>query len=151
MHKHKRGIDMTGYKKILVAVDLSPESTFVLAKAQQMARHYESELSLVHVAEPVSVTNTIDFSGVYFESLMRDARKSLLGLGTAEGIPESRLYSGLGNPAKEICNTAKAVDADLVIMGSQGKQGIARLLGSTSRGVSHAIDRDLLIVRIPND
>jgi universal stress protein A len=142
---------MSGYKNILVAVDLSPESKFVLAKAHQMARPYEAEFSLVHIAEPIIVNGTVDFSGVYFESLMREARKSLVDLGTTEGIPESRLYNSLGNPAKEICNTAKMIDADLVIMGSHGKQGIARLLGSTSRGVSHAIDRDLLIVRIPND
>lgn len=139
---------MNGYKKILVAIDLSPDSRLVIDKAHQLAAHYEAELSLVHVAEPVAVNNTVDFSGVYFESLMRDSRKLLLDIGKDQNIPESRLYSGLGNPAKEICNTAKAMEADLVIMGSQGKLGLARLLGSTSRGVSHAIDRDLLIVRL---
>jgi universal stress protein A len=146
---------MAGYNKILVAVDLTPESTFVVDKARRIARQYKAEVSLVHVMEPLAVTYTIDLSGAYFESLyvevMRQARKSLLDLGFAAGIPEHRLYNVLGSPAREIRNMAKELQADLVVVGSHGKHGFGLLLGSTSSGVSHGVDCDLLIVRLPHD
>ncbi|HHX82928.1 MAG TPA: universal stress protein, partial [Pseudomonadaceae bacterium] len=46
---------MSGYKKILVAVDLSDETRIVVDKALDLARLYSSELHLVHVMEPIAV------------------------------------------------------------------------------------------------
>jgi universal stress protein A len=144
---------MTGYKKILVAVDLTDESAFVLDKAKQIAEQYAAEVSLLHVMEPIAVTYTIDITGAYFETLyadmMRQSRQSLLELGKSLGIPEQRLHSVLGSPAREIRQMAKTLGADLVVVGGHGKHGFALLLGATSSAVSHGIDCDLLIVRMP--
>ncbi len=144
---------MTGYMNVLVAVDLSPDSAFVLDKARQIAKQYGAELSLMHVMEPIAVGYTLDISGADFETLyaevMRQSRNSLLELGASVGIAEHRLHNVLGSPAREIRNTAKEIKADLVVVGSHGKHGFELLLGSTSSGVSHGVGCDLLIVRIP--
>ncbi len=144
---------MAGYANILVAVDLSPDSAFVLDKARHMAKQFEAELNLVHVMEPIAVGYTLDISGADFETLyaevMRQSRNSLIELGTSVGIPEHRMHNVLGSPAREIRNTAKEIKADLVVVGGHGKHGFELLLGSTSSGVSHGLECDLLIVRIP--
>lgn len=144
---------MTAYRNILAAVDLSPDSALVLEKAQQIANQYGADLSLVHVMEPIAVGYTLDISGADFETLyaevMRQSRSSLVELGTGAGVPEHRLHNVLGSPAREIRNTAKEINADLVVVGGHGKHGFELLLGSTSSGLSHGIGCDLLIVRIP--
>ncbi|MES2624051.1 MAG: universal stress protein [Pseudomonadota bacterium] len=145
---------MTGYTNILVAVDLSPDSAFVLDKARHIAKQYDAALSLVHVMEPIAVGYTLDISGADFETLysevMRQARNSLVELGASVDIPEHRLHNVLGSPAREIRNTAKEIRADLVVVGGHGKHGFELLLGSTSSGVSHGVECDLLIVRLPH-
>jgi universal stress protein A len=146
---------MAGYRNILVAVDLSPESAFVFDKAREIGRQYDAQYSLVHVMEPIAVTYTIDTSGAYFESLyaevMRQSRNSLLELGKTLGVPEPRLHSVLGSPAREIRHLARELKADLVVTGGHGKHGFQLWLGSTSSAVSHGVDCDLLIVRMPHD
>ena len=47
-----------------------------------------------------------------------------------------------------ICQEAKALDVDLIVMASHGHSGIARLfLGSVTERVLHSADRPVLIVR----
>ncbi len=56
-----------------------------------------------------------------------------------------------GDAASEIIATAEAVGADLVVMGSRGRTGLARvLLGSVARNVLHGSGASVLIVRGPD-
>jgi len=64
------------------------------------------------------------------------------------GIPEHRLHTVLGQPAREIRELAKKIDADLIIMGGHGRHGWELLFGSTSSSVTHGVDCDMLIVHI---
>ncbi len=62
---------MRQYSKILVAVDLSEESTEVAHRAQSIAGTDSSELHLIHVIEPLSFAYggdiPMDFSGIQEE------------------------------------------------------------------------------------
>jgi universal stress protein A len=144
---------MSGYRKILVAVDLSDDSAIILDKARELAKVYEAELSMVHVMEPIAVGYAVEVTSVDIEGLhaeaTRQARLTLLEMGAHVDIPESRLHNLLGQPAREIRELAKEIDADLVVMGGHGKHGWELLFGSTSSGVTHGVTCDLLIVRIP--
>lgn len=145
---------MSLYKNILVAVDLSDESSIVLDKARDIARKYEAQVSMVHVIEPIAIGYAVEVSSIDIEGLheeaSRQARKALLELGSNVGIPEHRLHSLLGQPAREIRELAKTIDADLIIMGGHGRHGWELLFGSTSTDVAHGITCDLLVVRIPD-
>jgi nucleotide-binding universal stress UspA family protein len=59
------------------------------------------------------------------------ARLSELGV-------ESRTLEGKGDPARIIVDQAEQEDADLIVVGSEGKNLIKRILyGSVSSGVVH--------------
>ena len=145
---------MSGYKSILVAVDLSDESTLILDKAREVATLYQADLSLVHVMEPIAVGYAVEVTSVDIEGLhaeaTRHSRQTLLELGARVGVPEPRLHNVLGQPAREIRELAKKLGTDLIVMGGHGKQGWELLFGSTSSGVSHGSPCDLMIVRMPD-
>lgn len=145
---------MTGYKKILAAVDLSEDSVLVRDRAQWLATQHAAELHFVNVMEPVMTgyaveVMSIDVTGLQAEA-EKQARKALLEFGGKIGVPPQRLHSVVGRPAREIRELAKELNADLVVVGGHGKHGFELLLGSTSSGVTHGITCDLLILRIPD-
>jgi universal stress protein A len=143
---------MNLYKNILVAVDLSQDSAIILDKARHLAKAYDAQLSMVHVIEPIAVGYAIEVSSIDVDGLHQEAaeqaRKSLLEMGANIGIPESRLHTTLGQPAREIKELANEIKADLIIMGNHGRHGWELIFGSTSTGVAHGIDCDLLTVHI---
>lgn len=140
------------YKNILVAVDLTRDSAMIVDKARNLAKQYEAELSIVHVIEPIAVgyaveVTTVDIEGLH-EEVTKQAKSSLKELGNSVDIPDHRLHTMLGQPAREIRELAKKVEADLIIMGGHGRHGWELLFGSTSASVTHGAGCDLLIVHI---
>ena len=144
---------MSSYRKILVAVDLSDESPFVVDKALAIGKQGAAEIHMVHVMEPIAVGYAVEVTSVDIEGLhaeaSKHARNALCEMGGNLGIPAHRLHNVLGQPAREIRELAKELNADLIVMGGHGKHGWDLLFGSTSSGVTHGVSCDLLIVRIP--
>jgi len=145
---------MSGYKKILVAVDLSEQSALLVEKARHLALTNHAELSIVHVHPPLPVSYALDIPSVNLADidaeLLEEARKQLHSLGTTSDIPASRQHCLTGQPAVEIRALAKQGGIDLIVTGGHGKQGLELLLGSTSTSVAHGVNCDLLIVRLPD-
>tara|TARA_R100001163_G_C5059836_1_gene196563 strand:- start:1646 stop:2077 length:432 start_codon:yes stop_codon:yes gene_type:complete len=143
---------MNLYKNILVAVDLSQDSALILDKARQIAKAGDAQLSMVHVIEPIAVGYAIEISSIDVDGLHQEAaeqaRQSLLEMGGNIGIPESRLHTLLGQPAREIKELASEIGADLIIMGNHGRHGWELLFGSISTGVAHGVECDLLTVHV---
>ncbi|MDH5773303.1 MAG: universal stress protein [Nitrospirota bacterium] len=60
----------------------------------------------------------------------------------------SQTKVGMGDPAFAILEQAKASEADMILMGTHGRGGLARfLIGSVSNSVLHQADCPVLIVR----
>ncbi|MFI2810094.1 MULTISPECIES: universal stress protein [Microbulbifer] len=145
---------MASYKKILVGLDLSEDSSQVLKKAEEIGKAFGAELSLSHVIEPLTFAYggdiPMDLSEVQ-EQLQDQARDQLKKASVSMGIPEERQHVVLGQPASEIHRLAEEIGADLVIIGSHGRHGLALLLGSTANGVLHGAGCDVLAVRVHSD
>ncbi|MDG2090258.1 MAG: universal stress protein [Gammaproteobacteria bacterium] len=143
---------MNLYKNILVAVDLSQDSAVILDKARGIAKSYEAQLDLIHVIEPIAVGYAIEISSIDVEGLHQEAteqaKQSLMEMGRNIDIPAERMHTLLGQPAREIKELANEIEADLIIMGNHGRHGWELLFGSTSTGVAHGINCDLLTVHI---
>jgi nucleotide-binding universal stress UspA family protein len=50
------------------------------------------------------------------------------------------------DPSDAICETARAVEADLIVVGNRGMKGMRRVLGSVPNSVAHHAPCDVLIV-----
>jgi universal stress protein A len=142
---------MSGYRHLLLAVDLTEESRLVGERGAALARAFGAELSVIHVIEPLSLAYggdiPMDLSSVQ-DQIHEQAKTHLGEFARDLGIPEDRQYLIFGRPESEIHRVARCKDVDLVVVGSHGRHGLALLLGSTANSVLHGAACDVLAVRV---
>ncbi|MDB6060413.1 MAG: universal stress protein UspA [Verrucomicrobiaceae bacterium] len=142
---------MSDYKDIVVAVDLSEEASQIATKAARLAQLHGAQLHIVHVIEPLSFAYggdiPIDFSTIQ-EQIQQQAEAQLHTLCGRLNVPIERLHVTLGRPENEVHAIADKLSADLIVVGSHGRHGLALLLGSTANGVLHGAKCDVLAVRV---
>jgi universal stress protein A len=143
------------YKKILVAVDLTADTTPIVERAKALARIHGAELSLLHVIEPVPLVTPFDVPDVMASTVLETqdeiaagARKRLAKLAEDLGVPASRARVIVGNTQAEIVNTAKDGAADLVVLGGRERHGLSLLVDFTEDAVLHKAACDVLVVRV---
>lgn len=144
---------MSNYNHILVGVDLTEESSEVIERASALAAANHSKLSIVHVVEPLTFAYggdiPVDLTEIQ-EQLQSKAKEQLQNLANANGIESGNQHVVIGQPVAEIHELALELSADLVVIGSHGRKGLALLLGSTANGVLHGAKCDVLAVRVTN-
>jgi universal stress protein A len=144
---------MSNYTKILVAIDLSDDSSAVIERALAISANNQAELHVIHIIEPLSFAYggdiPMDFSGIQDE-IQQQASIQLKRFGEKHGINESRQHIVMGRPEVEVHTKAEQTGADLIVIGSHGRHGLALLLGSTANGVLHGAGCDVLAVRVGN-
>lgn len=143
------------YHHVMAAVDLSEESGEVLDRARLLADQHRARMSLCSVVKPLThVYGGLDMmaytqAGVTFEEQALEQARTRLGeLAQRYQVAAADAHVSLGSPATQVVETAKAIDADLIVIGSHGKHGLGLLLGSTANGVLHQAACDVLTVRI---
>jgi universal stress protein A len=143
---------MATYKHILLAVDFTPEVGMVTRKGWNLAELSGAKSSLVHVVEYSSSSYPSDLplaSALELDDrLKKKAEVELKELAITHGFSDAKRYVELGVPKQEIVRIAEEKMADLIVIGSHGRHGIQRLLGSTANGVLHLAKCDVLAVRI---
>ena len=144
---------MGEYKHILVGVDLTVESRDVSRRACALKTAFNAKLSCVHVIEPLSLAYggdiPMDLSTIQ-EQIQDTAKNHLAEFASSLGIEDEDRHLIFGRPETEIHTLAKEIDADLIVVGSHGRHGLALLLGSTANGVLHGATCDVLAVRVGN-
>ncbi len=144
---------MDDYKHILVAVDLTEESRPVATRAYALQKAYSATLSCVHVIEPLSLAYggdiPMDLSTIQ-EQIHETAKAHLTEFASKLDIPTDNQHLIFGRPETEIDTIANQISADLIVVGSHGRHGIALILGSTANGVLHGAPCDVLAVRVGN-
>lgn len=142
---------MSDYKTILLAVDLSEEAKQVAERARSLAATSAASLHLVHVIEPISFAYggdiPMDFSGIQ-EEIQKQAETQLKAFAQDFEIEQGNQHLLIGRPENEIHSLAKKLAADLIVVGSHGRHGLALILGSTANGVLHGASCDVLAVRV---
>ncbi len=138
-------------KRMLVALDGSPHAHHVLQAAVELAQRLGGKLLLFRAVDVPVETTALAFSlpPGELEAQLQAAAEAALADYTKE-VPPALLESakvGAGSAWRAICDTAKELEVDLIVVGSQGYGALERLLGTTaSRVVNHA-DRSVLVVR----
>lgn len=140
------------FKKILIAVDDSDCSYKAAQTGFKLAKELGSEVKLVCVvdekyliANPEFRTSYVDLYNLHLEQAEKIVNKISKELGK-----DCKLSTDTprNNPASAIIDIAKEWKADLVVMGTHGKSGIAKMfLGSTSQYVVRHLPIPCMIVR----
>lgn len=142
---------MSTYNRILLAIDLSDESAQLITKAADLAKRYDAALNIIHVVEPLTFAYggdvPMDLSTIQ-EQLDEHAQQKLDTLCAAIDQPVEQRHIVTGHTESEIHRVAKEINADLIVVGSHGRHGLALLLGSTANGVLHGAICDVLGIRV---
>lgn len=141
---------MLNIQTILHPTDYSERSDIAFRIACSLARDYQAKLVLLHVAlRSVTIEGEAAIaprSEEYFQA----ERKKLEGMSVPAEIRVGRQVAE-GAPAEEILRTAQAVKADLIVMGTHGRTGLARMLaGSVAEQVMRRAPCPVLTVRPPS-
>lgn len=146
---------MKVFRRILHATDFSRASGPAFARAVSLARATGAELLIAHVLPSVGPIGAEGYvpARMYVEmeaAVRRGAEKRLNSLleraGKARVRPKGLLLDGVAH--EEIAAAAKARKVDLVVVGTQGRTGLARMfLGSVAARVISTSPCPVLAVR----
>ena len=143
---------MAVYSHILLAVDFTPVTDTVTRQAMELCQAFKARLSLVHVVEFTQMDLSNDLvlpqELEIDQELMKRSKQRLEDLAEKLGIDKSECFVSQGSTRREILRLAKELNTNLIVIGSHGREGIQRLLGSTANAVLHGAPCDVLAVRI---
>lgn len=143
---------MDKYTHILVAIDFSASSALLGARAVELQRLYGARLSFINVVEHIPLEAGSELlMGPEFDleqQLVENARTRLSDYVTQLGVADAGQHVAQGSTKIEITRLALELQADLILVGSHGRHGLALLLGSTANAVLHAAPCDVLAIRV---
>jgi nucleotide-binding universal stress UspA family protein len=137
------------YKKILVALENSRADKTLLPHIAELARHFQSELLLFHVADGWAARHYKEMQLAESEEMKQDRaylEKEAAAL-RATGL-RATSHLALGDPATEILRFSRQQHCDLIAMASHGHRLMGDLVfGSTIHEVRHKSTIPILLVR----
>ena len=141
------------YDRILVPTDGSDGSEQVAAHAAGLAAATGADLYAVYVVDDTAVsTETAEELGdEVADAFAESGRRALDRVAEVGADHDVAVTTELreGAPHRAIVDYADEVDADVVVMGTHGRSGLARyLLGSVTEHVLRAADQPVLAVKL---
>jgi len=139
-------------KHILVPTDFSPASECALKLARELAGPFEAEIHLLHVRtvidNPVVGPNDLDevehILAMSDVKIQKTLEASVAGIDTPT---QCHIARGIA-PAEAIIKAIAELGSDLVIMGTNGRRGLKRLMvGSVAKEVVHRSPVPVLTTR----
>lgn len=140
------------YKHVLVAVDLSDESEFLVKKAVGIAKRHEAKLSIIHVDVNFSdlYTGLIDVNMYSMQDrISSETQKALLELAEQADYPILEKLSGSGDLGQVLTDAIEQYNVDLLVTGHH--QDFWSKLMSSTRQVMNTIKIDMLVVPLLDD
>jgi len=143
-------------KRILVGIDGSPRGPAVLTAAVGLARAHGGKLVLLRaVGLPPDVPQ--DFWKTTDEPLLDVLRRrahAYLDECVARVPAELRAAEAtevaVGVPWQSVCDAARRIGADLIVIGSHGYSGFDRVLGTAAAKIVNHANCSVLVVREPS-
>jgi nucleotide-binding universal stress UspA family protein len=142
-----------GLTKILVPIDFSEESTEAIRYALPLAKEVGATITLLHVTDPITFPADYGYGPVVRQvsdkAGMKRARARLKRLGQRMIGPamlgETIVLSG--EACFEITEAGRAIEADLIIIGSHDSDGATSAVGSTAERVGWHAPCPVFVVR----
>lgn len=130
-------------RKVLVPIDFSDASRRALAHARWEAETHDAELLVMHVVQSVDFPSNGPEAGFTFlrewlPKIKKEQEANLHRMMTEIKGPEVpyTVIVDVGNPAQDIIAAAKKHDVDYIVMPTNGRRGLNRLImGSTAERI----------------
>src|ERR1700733_14459684 len=132
---------MARYKKLLVLLDLPEDSEQVAVAGRDLAADSDAATVILHVVEfvPVEPLGESLMPTLQIEDeLLKRAREKLGELVTRLRLPRATWRVESGNTKAQILRVAKEEQADLIVLGSRERHGLAIMVNFTEDTVLHA-------------
>ena len=142
---------MSAYQQLLVAIDLSADSRAIAAKSAALALQWQARMRLLHVIEFVPVEPMSDALVPVVQidnQIVARSRLQLTELGASLGLPAEDCLVATGNVKSEILRQARALKADLIVLGCRERHGLSILVNLTEDTVLHGAPCDVLAMRM---
>ncbi|MCB0465745.1 MAG: universal stress protein [Aequorivita sp.] len=138
------------YSKILIAVDSSEFSMLAAKKGLELAHQTGAKVALIYVIDESKAVGNVN-AGILPQTalliLKKEAEQTLDELAKMYNGHEILKFMPEGHPAKDIIKTAETWEADLIVMGTHGRTGLAHLfVGSVAEHVIHHSKIPVMIV-----
>jgi universal stress protein A len=135
----------------LVLLDLSQDSEQIAVAARDLAAYSDAAIVALHVvefvpAEPMgeSLIPTMQIE----QELTKRSNEQISELVARLKLPRATWRVEAGNTKAEILRVAAEEGADLIVLGSRERHGLAILVNFTEDTVLHAAHCDVLAVRL---
>jgi nucleotide-binding universal stress UspA family protein len=144
-------------QRILVPSDFTETSDRALDFAIELARKFDASITVVHVYQ-IPAMGFAD--GGYIAGAEVASQLSTAGQKRLDGVVDSKKTSGVPMSAilregvawEEVNAVAKEIDANLIVIGTHGRRGLARaLLGSVAENVIRTSTIPVLVIHGPRD
>lgn len=142
---------MNPYRHILVAVEADEEARRLLARARDLARRDDSQITVLHVVEPLPMNLNGDLGVMPLDltqDMLEQARRWLLPVCAAESLGEGQLRFEVGGITATILEVARQLGVDLIVLGHHRQRGLAALFSHTDQGVVSKARCDVLAVAL---
>ena len=122
-------------RRILFASDFSKASRRAFTTAVKTAKNSHGALTIVHVLAPLTPIGPDQYIGPQtWQEIDEESRRwatrhldELSAKARAAGV-RAKAFLAEGQPAKEVTRVAKKLRADLIVIGTHGRTGFAKLL-----------------------
>lgn len=142
------------FKNILVPVDGSPASLQAVASAVSLAKAYAGTVTAIYVIDPYPFTGVgTDFAygqDQYLAAATAEANGAIRVAQEAieaSGVKVVTRVVEAHTIWRGILDAANALGSDIVVMGSHGRHGLEKLLGSVAQRVVSHSHVPVLVVR----
>ncbi len=134
-------------RKILYAMDFSPESMLAFPFAASIAKHYGGRIFLEHVVSEQDYHAVPFTSQAMLNQMEAQLEESLTSpSGNLHDIPHELLFDH-GSVPSRLLAAAERCEIDLIVIGTHGLRGIKKLLkGSTAEEITSLATRAVLTV-----
>jgi nucleotide-binding universal stress UspA family protein len=148
---------MKNIQRIMVPTDCSAGAGAAADVAAQLARQLNASIDVV------TVVDTSAFAEIYGDAVYRaqriadihsEAQTNARQFADAHlgGIARVQVHVRDGNTFLEICEGARELGSDMIVMGTHGRTGLAHLvIGSVAEKVVRASTIPVLTVRAPQE
>ena len=137
-------------KKILVAVDGSKASLDAARLALEIAQATRATLTAAYSVPPMLMPGDVPFTVVseVLKAEVARGKQVLAEVREQLGNPDLTLVELEGSPAERVAQLAEDEGFDLVVVGSRGRNAVARMfLGSVANRLVHICKKPVLVVR----